>query len=99
VIHPGWWLGSFQKNRFEPSHALALGLQGDQAIRVEAFPAEALEIRKYLHGESITAPGDNGYTLIALEIPGETWPSPLGWGKRSAGLIKNNYPRGLRVLS
>ena len=25
-LHPGWWLGTIKKDRFEPSHALALGL-------------------------------------------------------------------------
>lgn len=30
VVRPGWHLGTIKKNRFEPSHALALGLTGEQ---------------------------------------------------------------------
>ena len=26
VLHPGWWLGTPKKDRFEPAHALAMGL-------------------------------------------------------------------------
>ncbi len=34
VIHPGLWLGTLKKNRFEPSHALAMSLRSEQAVRV-----------------------------------------------------------------
>src|SRR4030043_1347959 len=34
VIHPGWWLGVIHKNRFSPSHALAMGIDHHQAINI-----------------------------------------------------------------
>jgi NOL1/NOP2/fmu family ribosome biogenesis protein len=56
------------------------------------LPAKAAQIRAYLHGESISCPGDPGWVLISVDG------YPLGWGKRSGGVIKNAYPRGLRSL-
>lgn len=31
VVHPGWWLGSLQKVRFTPSHALAVEIEAEVA--------------------------------------------------------------------
>ena len=92
VIHPGLWLGTLKKNRFEPSQALAMSLRPEQALRVISLDeAGALE---YLHGKSLPAPGqDAGWTLVTIDD------FPLGWGKCSQGIVKNYYPHGLRWLS
>jgi NOL1/NOP2/fmu family ribosome biogenesis protein len=90
VIHPGWWLGTFKKNRFVPSHALALGLRATDACRALNLPAEGMEVRSYLHGETLPWLGEDGWLLVTVDG------YPLGWGKRAQGVIKNYYPRGLR---
>lgn len=93
VIHPGWWLGSIQKTRFIPSHALAMAMRSDQAkYTVELQPGDR-KIASYLAGESFTSPGDNGWVLVTMNG------YPLGWGKRVAGVVKNYYPRGLRRVT
>jgi NOL1/NOP2/sun family putative RNA methylase len=92
LIHPGWWLGVFKKGRFEPSHALALALQPGQAARPVDYPAEAPTLTAYLRGETLASPGQNGWVLITVHG------FPLGWGKRSQGVVKNDYPRGLRIV-
>jgi len=91
VIHPGWWLGTLKKDRFEPSHALALGLRASQARQVLNFSAQSDEIEAYLHGETLSDPGENGWILVCVDG------FPLGWGKRWNGVVKNYYPRGLRM--
>ena len=91
VIHPGWWLGTLKKDRFEPSHALALGLRASQARQVLNFGAQSDEIEAYLHGETLSDPGENGWILVCVDG------FPLGWGKRWNGVVKNYYPRGLRM--
>ena len=90
VIHPGWWLGSFKKGRFEPSHALALGLRVEQINNRISFNIEDPHIENYLRGESFPSQGSNNWVLV--DVNG----FPIGWGKRVQGVLKNYYPIGLR---
>jgi NOL1/NOP2/fmu family ribosome biogenesis protein len=89
VIHPGLWLGTLKKNRFEPSQALAMSLKSEQARRaVRLDEGKALD---YLQGKTLPALGpETGWALITIND------FPLGWGKCSQGSVKNYYPRGLR---
>ena len=94
VIHAGWWLGELKKNRIEPAHALALGLHAEDARHVHLLSAE--EAERYLAGESLPGmAGESGWTLMALPLTG--FILPLGWAKSSNGLLKNAYPKGLRI--
>lgn len=89
-LHPGWWLGTLKKDRFEPAHALALGLKPRDAQRVLALPADAPALTAYLRGETLTSPGEDGWTLVVVDG------FPMGWGKRTGGRLKSHYPHGLR---
>ncbi len=89
-LHPGWWLGTVKKDRFEPSHALALGLNCHDAQRVLDLPADDPALAAYLRGESLASPGEEGWTLVAVDG------FPIGWGKRAAGRLRSYYPKGLR---
>jgi NOL1/NOP2/sun family putative RNA methylase len=109
VLHPGWWLGNLKKDRFEPSHALAMGLRTVDVQHRLALPADSSEILKYLRGETLQSDGKDGWTLVSVDSisslsPGgeamgdsssSTRTFPLGWGKRVQGTLKNHYPRGL----
>lgn len=92
VIHPGWWLGVFKKDRFEPSHALALAITSKQAQRTIHLTSDSSLLSQYFHGESFPNSGEDGWILITLDG------FPIGWGKRVQGVVKNAYPRGLRWL-
>lgn len=92
VLRPGWHLGTVRKNRFEPSHALALALTADQATSTIPFSVEDSRVVCYLRGESLSVAGNRGWTLVCVEQ------FPLGWGKLAGGLLKNHYPKGLRWL-
>ena len=89
-LHPGWWLGTVKRDRFEPSHALALALRPQGARRALDLPADAAELAAYLRGETLASPGEDGWTLVAVDG------FSLGWGKRAAGRLKSHYPKGLR---
>ena len=105
LLHPGVWLGTFKKERFEPAHPLALFLRPGQARNVLDLPsAEASggpqssgtshsPLQAYLRGESLPSDGTTGWTLVTVD----GW--PLGWGKCVQGLIKNHYPRRWQVYS
>ncbi|MEH7107862.1 RsmB/NOP family class I SAM-dependent RNA methyltransferase [Bacillus sp. JJ1764] len=90
VLRPGWHLGTIKRNRFEPSHALALSLKGDQVKHKWNLAVDSREIQAYLRGESLQAEGEKGWYLV--EVDGYS----LGWGKCSDHFLKNHYPKGLR---
>ena len=96
IIHPGWWLGQLKANRFEPSHALALGLRDGQALRQVCLQVDDPALTAYLRGESLPLDAENGWVLVTVEGAGLKKAFPIGWGKCSRGVLKNFYPRGLR---
>jgi len=106
VLHPGVWLGTFKKERFEPAHPLALFLRPGEAKNVVDLPsAEASgrhsPLQVYLRGESLPSDGTPGWTLVTVDgwtlVTVDGW--PLGWGKRVQGVLKNHYPRGWQIYS
>jgi NOL1/NOP2/sun family putative RNA methylase len=105
-LRPGWWLGTFKGNvrsmntrssnthpqfgRFEPSHALALGLQTWEVLSILDYAAKSVEVQAYLRGETLQSSGEDGWALVCVDG------FPLGWGRRKAGVLKNFYPHSLR---
>lgn len=90
VVRPGLHVGTVKKNRFEPSHALALAMPPRAFIEKVDFSADSAEIAAYLQGQTIMAEGNKGWCLVTVDGYG------LGLGKQSGGVIKNHYPKGLR---
>ena len=91
ILRYGLYLGEIKKNRFEPSHALALALKPKQAKNIINFNSESKEIIRYLRGETINYPGTQQYTLITVDN------FSLGWAKQVDNILKNYYPKGLRI--
>lgn len=96
VLRVGLHLGTLKKNRFEPSHALALALSplDIAADRVVSFRKDRKEIFSYLKGEEIVLEEEreNGWNLVCVDG------YSIGWGKVSQGKMKNHYPKGLRWM-
>lgn len=90
VLRPGLHMGTLKKNRFEPSHALALALAPDEAVNVWNLSLEDDTVRAYLNGQTFSASGEKGWYLICVDG------FSLGWGKLAGGIMKNHYPKGLR---
>jgi NOL1/NOP2/sun family putative RNA methylase len=96
AIRPGWWLGqihtgkALREARFEPSHALALGLKAEDARQVLDIEAASAQTLGYLRGEVLDWTGEDGWVLVCVDG------YPLGWGRGVQGKLKNHYPRGLR---
>lgn len=90
VLRPGLHLGERKKNRFEPSHALALALDPDCALHTWNLASDAVEIAAYLSGQTFPARGEKGWYLLCVDG------FSVGWGKLASGTMKNHYPRGLR---
>lgn len=99
ILRAGLHLGHRKKNRFEPSHALAKCLTPQDIS--SCYHCNGDEAIRYLHGETLqpdTSDSDRnsgqiqkGWTLVCY------MGYPLGWGKASQGILKNHYPKGLRI--
>ena len=90
VLRPGLHLGTLKKNRFEPSHSLALALAPDEAVHVWNLDASDPATIGYLNGQTFPAEGEKGWYLICVDG------FSMGWGKLAGGIMKNHYPKGLR---
>ena len=82
----GLQLGCCKKNRFEPSHALAMALHPNEVKQL----LELEEPQRYIQGEAVCCGAQKGWTLVTVHG------CSLGWGKASNGILKNHYPKGLR---
>ncbi len=100
TLRPGLHLGTVKKNRFEPSHALALALGMEDVKNVWNLKADSREAGRYLNGEALHESllqdtleqrgTGKGWYLICVDG------FSLGWGKLAGGVMKNHYPKGLR---
>lgn len=91
VLRPGLHLGTLKKNRFEPSHALALALCPQDVRYTFDLAGYGADVRAYLKGQTFPAEGEKGWYLITVDG------YSIGWGKLAGGIMKNHYPKGLRI--
>ncbi len=90
VLRPGLHLGTFKKNRFEPSHSLATALP-ESAFKF-SLDVDDEQFRKYRHGETLsTTIAGKGTVLLTNTGKG------FAIGRLVNGTVKNLYPKGLRI--
>ncbi len=90
ILREGWLLGSIQKNRFEPSQALAMGLTPSEFSQTLDFSPEDPDLIRYIKGETVHRNAPKGWILITVSG------YPLGWAKGMDGFLKNHYPASWR---
>ncbi|NLG08604.1 MAG: hypothetical protein GX560_05050 [Deinococcales bacterium] len=76
--------------RLEPAHALAMALPGEAVRERLSLPPDDARLPAFLAGADLEAAGEPGY--VRVEVDG----FPLGWGKRSGGVVRSLLPKGLR---
>lgn len=91
IAHKGLHLGEFKKKRFEPSFALGLALRPDETVSQVALSEE--QVTRYLAGETVDLAEDklNGWYQVLAGGNG------LGFAKVTGRVLKNYYPKGLRL--
>ena len=91
VERPGLQLGFCEKDRFKPSHALALYLHPEEVHNHhELTPTQA---ERYVRGETFAVePERKGWYLLSVQG------CSIGFGKATGGQMKNHYPKGLRKI-
>lgn len=90
VVRLGLHLGVVKKNRFEPAHALCAALSGKDFKSAINLDCESGELNSYLTGNVIEC-DKKGWTAVLADG------FPIGWGKASGGVMKNHYPKFLRL--
>lgn len=90
VLRPGLHLGTLKKNRFEPSHALALALNSEKVLHSVNLTSDSYDIKAYLNGQTLNTEGEKGWYLV--QVDGYS----IGWAKLAGMVLKNHYPKGLR---
>ena len=93
VMRPGLHLGTIKNGRFEPSHSLALALSKTDAKYAFELEGEQ-KAMEFIGGISFREQNlEKGWYLITYL--GYT----LGWAKYAGGILKNHYPKGLRIYT
>ena len=93
VMRPGLHLGTVKKDRFEPSHALALAMKAEDAVNTADFSENSSDIRQYLNGQTLRTGDKSGKGWTLVTVDGYS----IGWAKRADTMLKNHYPKGLRI--
>lgn len=89
VLKFGIEVGKIIKGRFEPSHSLYRSNILTNRFR-RSVELDNSEYHDFISGLELPLPKDNGYYLVKYHG------YPVGFGKCSAGRLKNKYPKGLR---
>ena len=96
VQRAGLHIGEFKKQRFEPSHSLALALKQSDAQNVVKLTCDDSQTTGFFNGQSVmlsdgqAAECKKGWALVCVDG------YPAGWGKVNGAQVKNHYPKGLR---
>ncbi|MTT32115.1 NOL1/NOP2/sun family putative RNA methylase [Terrilactibacillus sp. BCM23-1] len=90
IVRTGLHIGEQKKQRFEPNHALALGLDPSNFKQKLNLSSTDKEWASYLRGETLPSNLNKGWTIVTIDN------YPIGWGKVANGTLKNFYPKGLR---
>lgn len=91
VLRTGLHIATVKKNRLEPAHALALAVKPSDVRHILNLDASGNTVTQYLNGQTFNADGEKGWYLICADG------FSLGWGKLAGGIMKNHYPKGLRI--
>lgn len=79
------------RDRVEPCHAVFMAHRPEYCRSVLSLPPEDPAAERFLRGETLSAPDASGWTAAA--VGGVV----MGFGKASGGVLKNRYPKGLRL--
>ncbi len=85
----GITIGEVKKNYIQPHHQFFMGM-GKHFKRKIELAHDSEELKKYLHGEEISANCENGWAVVMVDG------YSLGGAKVVNGRAKNHYPKGLR---
>ena len=90
IVRAGLLLGKVKNDRFEPAHALCTAGGTTPFLNTVDLPFD--DAMRYLHGETLSHAAPKGFGAATYRG------FALGLYKASDGMLKNRYPKGLRLL-
>ena len=91
VLAAGTAAAEVCRNRVEPCHAVFMAHTPEYCRSLLSLPAGDPAVQRFLRGETLSVPDAFGWTAAA--VGGVV----MGFGKASGGVLKNRYPKGLRL--
>jgi NOL1/NOP2/sun family putative RNA methylase len=88
ILRLGVQLGEIKKDRFIPSHSLAISLKKSEVKN--SLNISEKNWKQYIHGDVFESNEKNGWYVLFIDD------NPTGWGKVTNGQVKNFFPKGLR---
>ncbi len=92
VVGAGVAAAQICRGRLEPCHALFMAARAEDCRRVLPLDPQDPRAKAFLRGEPLQTEGPSGWTAVAFAG------AIAGFGKVSGGVLKNRYPKGLRLL-
>jgi len=93
VVRAGVLVGTAEKKRIEPHHALFMAADPSCCRNVLELDADSEQLDRFLRGEQLEVSDElRGYTAVLCSG------IVTGFGKASGGALKNRYPKGLRRI-
>ena len=93
VLSPGMELGSFKKEKFIPSHRLAMLSHEAVEINCHQSALSYSQSMQFLRKETFDLAGERGFTLLKYKD------QSLGWINHLGNRFNNLYPTNMRVLT
>ena len=84
-------LGSIEKGIFHPHHQF-FSAYGSLFTRKISLSSDSPEAALYLAGQTLPTDVGNGWCAVLMDS------APVGGGKAVNGVLKNHYPKGLRMI-
>lgn len=81
------------RGRLEPCHGIFMAMPPENCRRVLSLTRDDPRTAAFLRGESVEAPSLSGWTAVAVDGV------VTGFGKAGGGVLKNRYPKALRLRS
>jgi 16S rRNA C967 or C1407 C5-methylase (RsmB/RsmF family)/NOL1/NOP2/fmu family ribosome biogenesis protein len=92
IVRNGVFVGTMKKGRFDPSHHLFMAY-GQLCNNTERLTLRDPRVEQYLQGMTILPEtASDGWCAVLVDG------FPLGGGKVNGGILKNHYPKGLRIM-
>ena len=90
ILRAGLLLGEVKNGRFAPAHALCMA--GKETPLLQTVDLPFADAMRYLRGETLSYEAPKGFGAATYRG------FALGLYKASDGMLKNHYPKGLRLL-
>ena len=90
IVRAGLLLGEVRGSRFEPAYALCMAGRETPLLRTVALDFD--DAMRYLRGETLLRDAPKGFAAATYRG------FALGPVKAADGMLKNHYPKGLRLL-